>query len=227
MAYGNENTVRRGVEHRDVDGLRLEQGADALPHDIDDGVRSRAGSANAWPISLITASSAASCSVSARSRFVSSNSRAFSSAVPIASASVLNSRSSASLKACSLRSSRMTTPMARSPAMIGTPSERPRVGAADLDPPAATVSCVVPKRSGWRVVRIVDTRPGPSGIRGSTRTNRLPSSMSYGNVIRSSRPRRRGRWSSPRPGRSCRMRSPTSSMMAVKSSLLASAARSR
>ena len=56
-------------------------------------------SASAAPISLMTASSAARWSVSARSRFVSPKSRAFSSATPMLEASVVRSRSSASLYA--------------------------------------------------------------------------------------------------------------------------------
>ena len=81
------------------------------------------------------ASSAARWSVSVSRRFVSSNSRAFSSATPMLAASVLSSRSSASLKACAWMLSRPTTPTTRSPAHDRDAEPRQRVCPADLDGP--------------------------------------------------------------------------------------------
>src|SRR3990172_3238922 len=78
--------------------------------------------ASAAPISLTIASSAARSSVSASSRFVSSNRRAFSRATPMLAASVASRRSSDSSKACWSSRSNPMTPRTRSPATIGTPS---------------------------------------------------------------------------------------------------------
>ena len=73
--------------------------------------------ASAWPTLLTMASSAA------RWR-VSSMRRAFSSATLRLAARVARSRASALLKACGSRLSRAMTPRTRSPARMGTPSQR-------------------------------------------------------------------------------------------------------
>ena len=112
-----------------------------------------------WTL-LMIASSAARWSVSVRRRFVSSNSRAFSSATPMLAASVLSSRSSASLKACAWMLSRPTTPTTRSPALIGTPSHDRVSVPPTWTAPAASCSSSVPMRSG---------RAGPDDGRGHAR----------------------------------------------------------
>ena len=114
-------------------------------------------------ISLMIASSAARSSVSARSRFVSPNRRAFSSATPMLEASVAMTRSSLSLNALASTASRPTTPITRLAPVIGAPSHE-SVGVPPTSiAPAARCSSAVPTRTGRPVVMTVDVIPGPSG----------------------------------------------------------------
>ena len=118
--------------------------------------------ARAAPISLMTASSAARCSVSARRCFVSVNKRAFSRATPMLEANVPSRRSSDSVKPnCSSRSSPIT-PRTRSPARIGTPSHDSASSLPTVMAPCALVSAAVFRRSGCRVEMTVEVNPGPS-----------------------------------------------------------------
>ena len=198
--------------------------------------------ASASPISLMTASSALRSSVSPRRRFVSSNRRAFSSALAMLVAIVPRSRSVASSYACFSNVSIPMVPITRSPIRIGTPSHdsasRPSLapgasgpvpgaeGSASLasdvlmTAPSATDSSSVPSRSG-RLVRITwDVSPGPNAI-GSLRYRR-PSSISYGKSIMpvdSSYIE----ISIERALKRIRIRSPTCSMIDSKSSCLARA----
>ena len=100
--------------------------------------------------SLISASSAARSFVSASSRFVSSNSRAFSSATPMLVASVLSSRSSVSENASFSSRSSATTPVTRSPLMIGTPRNDSVSEPPTWMAPSAVASSSVPTRTGRR-----------------------------------------------------------------------------
>ena len=161
------------------------------------------------------ASSAARSSVSVRSRFVSSNRRAFSSATPMLEPSVLRRRSSASLNACASMASRPRTPITRLAPVIGTPiHESVSVPPIEIAP-AATCSSADPTRRERLVRMTADVSPSPSS-RGS-RWNGSPSSRSYGQEIRfvagSCRAMKIERTSNSR-----RTRSPTSSMIASNSS---------
>ena len=77
--------------------------------------------ARALPMRLTVSSSAARASASSRRRFVSSNSRALSRATPMFVASVESRRSCSSPYACRSPVPIAITPMALSPAGIGTP----------------------------------------------------------------------------------------------------------
>ena len=91
-----------------------------------------------------------------------SNRRAFSSATPMLEASVVSSRSSASLNAYCWRLSSAIAPITRSPAVIGTPSHDSLSG-PDLTKtaPCAACSSAVCSRSGRRVVMTFDVSPSP------------------------------------------------------------------
>ena len=177
-----------------------------------------------WTL-LMIASSAARSSVSVSSRFVSPKSRAFSRATPMLDASVTSRRSSASLNPCASARSRLTTPSTRPPARIGTPSHDSAGGASSsgrptITAPRAVASARVPRRSGCRVVITSDVSPGPRS-KGSTSMCR-PSSTKYGKLSKfdSSSYRVTEIDSTPKMRR---IRSPTRSMIALKSSWRTSA----
>ena len=180
---------------------------------------SRLAERPSWTL-LMSASSAARSSVSSRRRFVSSNRRAFSRATPMLAARVLRRRSSASLNACCRWLSRATTPITRSRPGIGTPSQDS--GTRPLTMLSTGVgSEALPSRSGRWVSTTYEVRPDPRGTSSRSRL-RSPPSMTYGNRMSPAR-------SSTSPTRSestpkmPRIRSPTTSMIAVRSSSSASA----
>ena len=131
-----------------------------------------------WTL-LMIASSAARSLVSVRSRFVSSNRRAFSRATPRLEASVDSSRSSASLKACAgpVRDGKHTEgPLA---GLDRGREIRLRAGADPADAGSASASSAVPRRSGRPVLMTCEFRPVPErdGLRSGSR---FPSSTQYG-----------------------------------------------
>ena len=131
--------------------------------------------ASAWPISLISASSAARACVSPRSRFVSSTSRAFSTATPTPAARVATSCWSASLKASGRRLPRATAPMTRRPARIGTRRiDSVMLASAGRMAPSAFWSARWPRRSTRPVRMTIDVSPWPIAI-GSVWMRRPPS----------------------------------------------------
>ena len=113
--------------------------------------------------SLMIASSAARSSASVRSRFVSSNRRAFLSATPIDEATVASSRSVESSNLCCSRLSRASTPSTSSATRIGTPSHD-SASTPDWIAPSAVSSSYVPSRTGARRRMTSEVSPAPSGI---------------------------------------------------------------
>ena len=120
--------------------------------------------ASAWPTPLTIASSAARWSASARSRRVSSNSRALWRATARFEASVVRRRSSDSLNASVSSLYRLMTPKTPSGPTIGTPRNESFRSPMKMAP-SASASATVPTRIGLPVRMIDDVRPGPSSSR--------------------------------------------------------------
>ena len=115
-----------------------------------------------------------------------------------------------------------STPITSSPARIGTPRKDSRRRPPIRDDAVRLELVHRPNRSGPPVVMTSDVRPGPSWI-GLDR-HPLPWSSKYGNCHLVRRSVIEGDVGGLAPGRSLRTRSPTRSMIAVKSSCFASAA---
>ena len=177
-----------------------------------------------WTL-LMIASSAARWSVSVRRRFVSSNSRAFSRATPMLDASVLSSRSSASRR----RRRRMlsSATVAEDPLAGEDRHAEPGLGRRSRPDrpgrPRRPASCAGSRSgSGARPDDRRAGQPGPELDRSRGRTARLrrcrTGSGSRSVVVVVQRDVQR-----IAPRRSARTRSPTSSMIAAKSSCFARA----
>ena len=178
--------------------------------------------ASASPISLMTASSAARWFVSASSRFVSSNRRAFSSATPMPAASVART---ARRTPCRRRGPPTRGP--RTPMTRFAPRDRnadPRLGVdrPDRDRPGGIglVAGSHPERAAG--LDDAGRQADPERLRNSRRRSARPSSMAYGQVTMLVAASWRA-MNMKSAANCCLTRSPTSWMIASKSSCLPSA----